>query len=96
MGILVSTVNYAIRKANKHISLLSTLLNRARDRMLLLPANTAVSANASAAHKHVGQAIFRRDRNLQAPSLRSRDDCDQNNLAFYLNREGNKTRKCIL
>jgi len=53
MGILVSSVNYAIRKANKHISLLSTLLNRARDRLLLLPANTAVSANASAAHKHV-------------------------------------------
>jgi len=63
MGILVSTVNYAIRKANKHISLLSTLLNRARDRLLLLPANTAVSANTSTASKHVGQAIFRRDRN---------------------------------
>jgi hypothetical protein len=49
MGILVSTVNYALGKANKHISLLSTLLNRAEDRLLLLLAHTAVSANASAA-----------------------------------------------
>jgi len=50
MGILVSTVNYAIRKANKHISLLSTLLNLARDRLLLLSAGE---------HCSVGQRICR-------------------------------------
>jgi hypothetical protein len=96
MGILVSTVNYPIRKANKHISLLSTLLNRAQDRLLLLPANTAVSANASAAHKHIGQAISRTDRNLQAPIPRSQSACNHNNVVFSLKSEVNKTEKCTL
>jgi hypothetical protein len=87
MGILISTVNYTIRKANKHISFLSTLLNSARDRLLLSPAKSAVSANASTVRQHLDRPIFRRDRNLQVPSPLPWSSCDHNNILFSLKGE---------